>query len=106
MLIVSGLAFFVVIFLLASITVAVSWMAFLKTRAEESDAARRDHETPEGDEKAAAAAGIDEDSPLFRTERLSTIDFLDAVLGRFDFIEIMKARLGQADLNWSVGRFT
>ena len=38
MLILSILAFFVVIFLLASITVTVAWMAFLKTTAEESEA--------------------------------------------------------------------
>jgi tight adherence protein B len=107
MLIGSALAFFVVIFLLASITVAVAWMGFLKTKAEQSDAARRDRETAgAGDDPASAAVGIDEDSPLFRTERLSTIDFLDGVLARFDFIEIMKLRIGQADLNWSVGRFT
>ena len=44
MLIVSILAFFVVIFLLASITVTVAWMGFLKTTAEQTDAARRDLE--------------------------------------------------------------
>ena len=34
MLIVSVFAFFVVIFLLATITVAIAWMAFLKRQAE------------------------------------------------------------------------
>src|SRR5271163_1018635 len=38
MLIVSILAFFILTFLLASIAVAISWMAFLKSRAEESNA--------------------------------------------------------------------
>src|SRR5947209_9759708 len=90
MLILSALAFFVVIFLLASITVAVAWMGFLKTKAEESDAARRDRETAADGGDAATAAAIDEDSPLFRTERLSTINFLDTLLTRFDFIEIMR----------------
>src|SRR5437879_13466787 len=81
MLIVSALAFFVVIFLLASITVAVAWMGFLKTKAEQSDAARRDRETVDaGDDVASAAAGIDEDSPLLRTERPSTIHCLDGPL--------------------------
>jgi tight adherence protein B len=106
MLIISALAFFVVIFLLASITVAVSWMGFLKTKVEESDAAQRDLtlDDPDAPVAAPAPAFLDEDSPLFRTERLSTINFLDSVLTRFDFIEIMKARIAQANLNWSVGR--
>src|ERR1700722_6558349 len=93
MLIISILAFFVAIFLLASISVTVAWMAFLKNAAEESDA-RRDQE-----------AG-DEDSPLFRSQRLSTLNFWDAVLARFDFIELLKERIAQADLDWSVGRVT
>jgi tight adherence protein B len=106
-LILSALAFFLVIFLLASITVAVAWMGFLKSKAEESDAARRDRETAEaGGDAVAATAQADEDSPLFRSERLSTINFLDSLLTRFDFIEIMKVRIAQADLNWSVGRVT
>jgi tight adherence protein B len=94
MLIVSILAFFVAIFLMASISVTVAWMAFLKNAAEESDAARRDQE-----------AG-DEDSPLFRSQRLSTLNFWDSVLARFDFIELLKERIAQADLDWSVGRVT
>jgi tight adherence protein B len=94
MLILSILAFFVVIFLLASITVTVAWMGFLKTTAEETDAARRDREA------------ADEESRLFRTERLSTLNFWDSVLARFDFIEILEARIAQAELNWSVGRVT
>jgi tight adherence protein B len=94
MLIVSILAFFVLTFLLASIAVAISWMAFLKTKAEESEA-----------EQGERDAG-DEVRPLIRTERLSTINFWDNVLARFDFMEIMKTRIAQADLNWSVGRVT
>jgi tight adherence protein B len=92
MLIVSILAFFVLTFLLASIVVAISWMAFLKTRAEESEA-------------ELVGAG-DESGPLIRTERLSTINFWDNLLARFDFMEILKTRIAQADLNWSVGRVT
>jgi Flp pilus assembly protein TadB len=95
MLIVSILAFFVVVFLLASIAVTLAWMGFLKTTAEESDAARRDLESTD-----------DDDSALFRSERLSTLTFWDALLVRFDFIEILRARIGQADLSWSVGRVT
>jgi Flp pilus assembly protein TadB len=94
MLIVSILAFFVLTFLLASIAVAISWMAFLKTKAEESEA-----------EQGELDAGEDA-RPLIRTERLSTINFWDNVLAQFDFMEIMKKRIAQADLNWSVGRVT
>lgn len=94
MLIVSILAFFVVTFTLASIVVAISWMAFVKTRAEESEA-------EQGELGAESDAG-----PLLRTERLSTINFWDNLLARFDFMEILKARIEQADLDWSVGRVT
>jgi len=93
MLIVSIFLFFVLTFLLASIVVAISWMAFLKTRAEESEA-------------ELGELGADEDHPLMRTERLSTITFWDNLLARFDFMEILKTRIAQADLNWSVGRVT
>jgi tight adherence protein B len=94
MLIVSILAFFVLTFLLASIAVAISWMAFLKSRAEESDAEQGER-------------GLGEDNaPLMRTERLSTINFWDNLLARFDFMEIVKTRIAQADLDWSVGRVT
>lgn len=94
MLILSILAFFLVIFLLASITVTVAWMGFLKKTAEETEAARRDLET------------VDGQSTLFRPERMSTLNFWDSVLTRFDFIEILEARIAQADLDWSVGRVT
>src|SRR6266403_344095 len=99
MLILSMLAFFVVIFLLASITVTVAWMGFLKKTAEESDAARRDFQ-------AEAATPEPEESLLFRNERLSSLNFWDSLLARFDFIEILKTRIAQADLDWSVGRVT
>jgi tight adherence protein B len=94
MLIVSILAFFVLVFLLASIAVAISWMAFLKTKAEETDAVQGE------------LGAEDDSSPLMRTERLSTITFWDNLLARFDFMEIMKTRIAQADLDWSVGRVT
>ncbi len=103
MLILSILAFFAVIFLLASITVTVAWMGFLKTTAEESDAARRDLQAS-SDPIQPAIEGFD--SPLFRNERLSTLNFWDALLARFDFIEILRERIAQAELDWSVGRVT
>jgi len=94
MLIVAVLAFFIFVFLLAAIAVTVAWMGFLKRSAEESDAARTELETP------------DEESPLFRRERLSTLNFWDSLLNRFDVMEILRARIAQAELDWSVGRVT
>lgn len=85
MLILSVLGFFVVIFLLATITVAIAWMAFVKRTAD---------------------AGLDGDSPLFRGTQMSTLHFWQNILARIDFVEIIKLRLLQADLNWSVGRVT
>lgn len=99
MILVSSLAFFLVVFLMASIAVAVAWMAFLKTRVEESDAVQRDLAT---DDQSVTP----EESPLLRSERLSTITFWDSLLSRFDVGEILKTRLAQAELNWSVGRVT
>ncbi len=103
MLIVSILTFFVVIFLLAAITVTVSWMGFLKSRGEEHAAARRDLGSTDPE---IPIPGTSEDSELFRTERLSSLNFWDTLLARFDFIEILRERIAQADLDWSVGRVT
>ena len=94
MLIVSVLAFFIFIFLLAVLVVTLAWMGFLKKNAEESDAARTEVETQV------------ESSTLFRDERLSTLNLWDSLLNRFDFIEIMQVRIAQAELDWSVGRVT
>jgi len=92
MLILSILAFFAAIFLLAAITVAVAWMGFVKQAAEAE--AAQDGEEP------------GQDSALFRNDRLSSFNFWDSLLARFDFIEILKARMAQAHLEWSVGRVT
>jgi tight adherence protein B len=109
MLFLSVLAFFVVIFLLSTITVAIAWMTFLKRRAEETEAAKGDAGEPDAETASpggSLVAGGAEDSLLFRNERLSSLNFWDSLLVRFDFIEILKTRIAQADLNWSVGRVT
>src|SRR5271166_4020847 len=98
MLLASILAFFVVIFLLATITVAIAWMTFLKRQAEGVEAAGEAGGEPE--------AGLEEDSRLFRSERLSSLNFWDSLLTRFDFVEILRTRLIQAEMDWSVGRVT
>ncbi len=94
MLILSVLGFFLVIFLLATIFVGIAWMAFVKRTAQEDEARRGDESVFEGD------------SVLFRSDRMSTVDFWDNLLARFDFVEILKLRLSQAELSWSVGRVT
>lgn len=96
MFLLSVLAFFVFIFLLVTLTVAIAWLAFLKSQADGAAAGQSSAE-PE-------TAG--EDSTLFRSERLSTLNFWDSLLARFDVAEILKVHLMQAELNWSVGRVT
>ena len=76
MLILSILAFFAAIFLLAAITVAVAWMGFVKQAAEAE--AAQDGETADRNS-----------STLFRNDRLSSLNFWDSLLARFDFIEIL-----------------
>ncbi|HXP84176.1 MAG TPA: type II secretion system F family protein [Bryobacteraceae bacterium] len=104
MLILSMLSFFAVIFLLAAITVAIAWMGFVKRTEEQSQAARE--EAGEAGAAPIDAQFLDDESPLFRTERLSSMNFWDNLLARFDFVEILKRRIAEADLDWSVGRVT
>jgi tight adherence protein B len=105
MVLLSALAFFLIVFLGGAITLAILWMAFLKMRAELSDAEESDAtNTPalraDLDEPLAAA------SSLLREDRLSTITFWDSLLARLNIGEILKSHLDQAELSWSVGRFT
>jgi len=101
MLILSILAFFAAIFLLAAITVAVAWMGFVKQSGEAEEAAQDDSA---GESTAGNSALFS--SALFRNDRLSSLSFWDNLLARFDFIEILKVRMAQAELEWSVGRVT
>jgi tight adherence protein B len=93
MLIVSVLGFFAVIFLVATIVVALGWMGLVRRAAEADEAAR-------GEQSA------EEPSAIIRSDRLSTLSFWDNILARFDFVAILNARLEQAEMNWSVGRVT
>ena len=104
MLLASVVAFFVVVFLLATIAVALAWMTFLKRRAEEREAASE--EDPTLADGANPFERLGDESGLFHSERLSTLGFWDNVLTRFDFVEILKAHITQAELEWSVGRVT
>jgi len=133
MLILSVLTFFAVIFLLAAIGVAIAWMGFVKRTTEQDQAARTDgagdgpgastgagsgnggapvhgpgsmNGAPNGAAPPNGAAALNEDSPLFRNQRLSSMNFWENLLARFDFVDILKSRLAEAELNWSVGRVT
>jgi tight adherence protein B len=97
MFLLSVLAFFVFIFLLVTLTVAIAWLAFLKSQADGAAVGQSS-----GDPDTA----LDPDSTLFRSERLSTLNFWDSLLVRFDVAAILKVHLMQAELNWSVGRVT
>jgi tight adherence protein B len=43
---------------------------------------------------------------LLKSDSLSSISFWDNVLARVDYVEIMKVRIAEAGLQWSVGRLT
>jgi tight adherence protein B len=109
----TSLAFFLVL-LLAAIVTAIAYLAFLKMKADESDAARSDitlakitdgSRESESENKEELGFNI-EPSFLLQDSRLSSITFWDALLARFDFGSILQSRLDQADLRWSVGRIT
>src|ERR1700683_1494079 len=58
-------------------------------------------------------AGMGEDAAdgsepplLLQKQRLSTISIWDELLARLDFVEILKRRIAEAGLKWSVGRVT
>lgn len=60
--------------------------------------------------KRGERAGSDyewvEAGDLLKSDALSTISFWDNLLARFDYVKIMKTRLGESGLKWSVGRLT
>lgn len=114
MLLAASFAFFLVIFLVALILTAIAYLAFLRIKAEASEAAQ-------SDDAAASEASVQKEdggepageqglrgflSPLLHTDRLSTITFWDTILARFDFVGLLKTNIDQADLRWSVGRIT
>ncbi|MEQ1947567.1 MAG: type II secretion system F family protein [Bryobacteraceae bacterium] len=102
MILATSLAFFLVIFLIASILTAIAWLTFLRKKVEETEAAQAEAEGV----PAASAAIPALDSFLLRDERLSSITFWDSILARFDFGDLLKHHLDQAQLDWTVGRVT
>jgi tight adherence protein B len=61
-------------------------------------------EPPAGDAEQDLAASID--ATLFKTDSLSTISFWDELLKKVDGVKLMKARIAEAGMTWSVGRLT
>lgn len=59
------------------------------------------------EEIGAASAEPGAQTPLLlRDQELSTISVWHQVLERFDFVEVLKLRIAEAGLRWSVGRVT
>jgi tight adherence protein B len=113
MMLAAAFAFFLVIFLAASILTAIAFLAFLKMKAEVSEAAASDvtqpapASHPSDEDPGAGERGLGaEPSMLLQSERLSSITFWDSILARFDFVTLLQERLEQAELHWSVGRVT
>ena len=47
-----------------------------------------------------------ESTAILKMEELSSISLWDSLLHKFDFVEGMRARIAESDMNWSVGRLT
>lgn len=88
MLLVSLLAFFVVMF---AATGAAAY--FLLARGKQTEAMAD-----------TAAPIIEEPSNLLRSDRVSSIGFWESMLERFNFSSDWKTVLAEADVSWSVGR--
>src|SRR5947209_1835 len=90
--------FFAVTFLLIGIAVVGAFLV-LQNRAMQ----RQEASIGEMEEGAEAGSALER---LLKTDELSSISVWHALLARFDFIDILKRHLAQADLTWSVGRVT
>jgi tight adherence protein B len=62
-------------------------------------------DAPSGADPAGSALSA-ETPLLLRQQLLSTISVWHQILARFDFVEILKVRIAEAGLKWSVGRVT
>lgn len=91
MVVFSTVLFFGTTFVAVGLVLLLAWFALQKIQAKE---------LPE------VTAQPLEPSNLFRDESISSISIWSKLLERFDFVELMKRHLAQADLNWSIGRVT
>jgi tight adherence protein B len=81
--------FFLVTFLIAALAVLLAWLALQR-----------------GQSPLESSQTILSPQTLLKEESLSTIEVWASLLKRFDFSELVQRHLDQADLAWSVGRFT
>jgi tight adherence protein B len=96
MVVLSILLFFVVTFLSIALAVVIAWMTLQKIAGQRAG----------GPAFESVLDTFESGSQLFKQEALSTISVWDSLLAKFDFVNLMKARIAEADLNWSVGRLT
>lgn len=89
MLAIVTILFFVVTFLLASLAVLLGWLTLQR-----------------GQSPVESSPNTPGPQTILKEESLSTIEFWASLLNRFDFSDLMRRHLDQADLAWSVGRFT
>lgn len=94
----SLLLFFFATFLLVTISLVLVFLALQKRAAQRAEASLDESDEPPEDSETLER--------LLKSEELSSISIWHSLLTRFDFIEIMKTRILQADLSWSVGRVT
>jgi tight adherence protein B len=88
----STFLFFLTTFLAVGLTLLLVWFGLQKAKSRNVPGAPPPPQTGT--------------SSLLRDESISTISIWGKLLQRFDFIELMKRQIQQADLNWSVGRMT
>lgn len=91
MLVFSTVLFFATTFVAVGLMLLLAWFALQKLRG---------NDVPEVEAQPA------QPSKLFRDDAISSISIWSKLLERFDFVELMKRQMEQADLNWSIGRVT
>lgn len=91
----SILIFFSITFLVVTIALVVAFLVLQNRAVQRADAEIGETlEIPEESER------------LLKSEELSSISLWHSLLARFDFIELLRTQIAQADLGWSVGRVT
>ena len=90
----SLIIFFVITFLVITIALVVAFLALQKRASQSAEASMDESDDP---------AALDN---LLKNEELSSISIWQTLLARFDFVEILKSQIAQADLTWTVGRLT
>ena len=86
---------FAATFLAAAVAVVVAWAVIQRSAPE-----------PVAGAPADPLAVLDDSPRLLKTDLLSTISLWQELLARFDFVQGLKTKIGEAGLTWSVGRVT